>query len=386
MKPSPWPMLAVVFVLTPFAAAQPRADTVRLRVATFNVEDLRSEDLDGSGSDRARRLAEIIQRVRPNILLINEIAYDPPTSGEPGGRNGQRFADALLATPQADGCAALRMRAFMAPVNTGVPSGLDLDNDGVVTTRLPEQDGSGAAAYAGDCWGYGTFPGQYGMALLVDERLVIEGERARTFRLYPWDYLPGALLPENEDKSPWFDEKERSVVRLSSKSHWDVPVRLPNGRSLRVLCSHPTPPVFDGVEKRNARRNRDEIRFWAEYVDNAGFIVDDKGVEGGLPRWSPFVILGDLNADPDEGDAWKNPIENVLGTATDVNLDVTPRGAAAPGLDDDDTARFGLRVDYVIPSRIITVIESGIWREPPARGAYPSDHFLVWMDVELGAE
>jgi len=32
------------------------------------------------------------------------------------------------------------------------------------------------------------------------------------------------------------------------------------GQVIHILASHPTPPVFDGVEDRNGRRNHDEIR------------------------------------------------------------------------------------------------------------------------------
>ena len=58
------------------------------------------------------------------------------------------------------------------------------------------------------------------------------------------------------------------MLPLSSKSHWDVPVRI--GRTtLHLLASHPTPPAFDGPEDRNGRRNHDEIRFWSDYLRQA---------------------------------------------------------------------------------------------------------------------
>ena len=81
--------------------------------------------------------------------------------------------------------------------------------------------------------------------------------------------MPGALLPDDPstpEPADWYSPDELDVFRLSSKSHWDVPVRLPDGRILHLLASHPTPPVFDGSEDRNGRRNHDEIRFWADYV------------------------------------------------------------------------------------------------------------------------
>ena len=65
-----------------------------------------------------------------------------------------------------------------------------------------------AREFAGDCWGYGTFPGQYGMCLLVDDRLTLQSDKARTFRLFPWDYMHSATLPTTEDGKPWYDPEE----------------------------------------------------------------------------------------------------------------------------------------------------------------------------------
>ena len=64
---------------------------------------------------------------------------------------------------------------------------------------------------------------------------------------------------------------------------------------VHVLAAHPTPPVFDGDEDRNGRRNFDEIRFSADYVTpNTGdYIYDDAGGTGGLKPGSRFVIMGD---------------------------------------------------------------------------------------------
>ena len=77
-------------------------------------------------------------------------------------------------------------------------------------------------------------------------------------------------------------------LRLSSKSHWDVPIKV-NNEIVHALVSHPTPPVFDGTEDRNGKRNSDEIRFWADYVSpgQGGYIYDDKGGKGGV--FDPFV-------------------------------------------------------------------------------------------------
>ena len=97
----------LIWMLAPLANTEAQESTsdptpVTVRVATFNIEDLRTSELVEPYSDRAKQAAEIIQRIRPNIILINEIAYDMP--GSPGydadegpGANARRLA-ALLAT------------------------------------------------------------------------------------------------------------------------------------------------------------------------------------------------------------------------------------------------------------------------------------------------
>ncbi|MBL8965017.1 MAG: endonuclease/exonuclease/phosphatase family protein [Phycisphaeraceae bacterium] len=383
---------------------EPVEGAVTIRVATFNLNDVRTDDLLDPMNPRLRRLAQTIQRLRPNVILLTEIAYDMP--GAPGvdddaqpGQNARRFAESFLAAAQAPGLRALDMAAFMAPVNTGIPSGHDLDLNGKVvmeypTPPPPRADGTRpppseeARAYGNDCHGFGTFPGQYGMALLVDRRLEIVAGGVRTFRLMPWDFVPGGLLPSRADGSPWFTAQAQREVRLSSKSHWDVPVRLPNGAEVHFLCSHPTPPVFDGPENRNGRRNHDEIRFWADYIENASYIVDDQNNPGGLDKRAHFVILGDLNADPEKGDSFKNPIATALFTSRRLHADQPPTSdLEIQGLSPSDTALFKLRVDYVLPSRTLGIVRSGVWRHAPVDpltgrpAPFPSDHFPVWMEI-----
>jgi endonuclease/exonuclease/phosphatase family metal-dependent hydrolase len=405
-------------------AATPAVPVV-IRVATFNLEDVRSSDLVDGSNPRLKRLAEVIQRIRPNVILLNEIAFDPETAtpaadgtggasaggGKPAGSNGQRFAEFYLAVAQAPDVAPLRMRAFMAPVNTGLFSGFDLDNDGTVTSTYPTPRPSGpdgspaplppaeqaaARAYGGDCWGFGTFPGQYGMALLVDERLTIDLKDVRTFQMFPWSFLEGAITPKNPDGTEFYSTEEFEQFRLSSKSHWDVPVILPNGAKVHFLCSHPTPPAFDGPEQRNKRRNHDEIRFWRDYIENSSALVDDAGIAGGLATRAdgrveidpiPFVVLGDLNADPEKGNSFRNPMKTFLLGNRHVNADLTPSSPIEiAGLTPSDTARFKLRVDYVLPSKLIRVREAGVWRQKPSGAVeFPSDHFPVWMEIEVPA-
>jgi endonuclease/exonuclease/phosphatase family metal-dependent hydrolase len=97
--------------------------------------------------------------------------------------------------------------------------------------------------------------------------------------------------------------------------------------------------------------------------------------------------MGDQNADPDEGDTYQTPI-NLLLDHERVQGSVTPAADAAtqaayPDLDPDDTAQWGLRVDYVLPSTGLDVQRSGVWRPVGADtvGVAVSDHFPVWIDI-----
>src|SRR5829696_9992328 len=273
------------------SAAPPNAD---VRFATFNaslnrasagqlVAQLSAPEVNDVFRRQIRNVAEVVQRVRPDVLLINEFDFDPLAA--------DLFRDNFLEVSQ-DGAAPIEYPyAFIAPSNTGIATGKDLNNNGVVVMT------PGAAGYGDDAFGFGAFPGQFGM--VVYSRYPIAYEQVRTFQLFKWKDMPGNLIP-----TPFYSPDEVDILRLSSKSHWDVPIRTPDGRDVHFLVSHPTPPVFDGPEDRNGRRNFDEIRFWADYITpgpTSRYIYDDAGRRGGLGGGRSFVIAGDQNSDPLDG-------------------------------------------------------------------------------------
>ncbi|PEN14638.1 endonuclease [Longibacter salinarum] len=382
-----------------------RAETIRFM--TYNIEDVRTGDVKRADHPRLERAAARIQTLRPDVLLVNELSYDQQggpdvEDGDSPGQNAQRFVDQYLSQPRSDSLQPVRYQTVMLPVNTGISSGFDLNNDGEIVETVPEvpstpPDGSvppqndAGRAYGGDTWGFGTFPGHYGMALFVREDLKVLTDSIRTFRLYPWSRLPGAEVPtDSVTGEPFYSSEEWEALRLSSKSHWDIPIELPNGDLIHVLASHPTPPTFDGAADRNGHRNHDEIRFWQEYISGADHIVDDSSKTGGLASDASFVIMGDQNADPDEGDTYGTPIADLLNhdRVQSIQPEATPAGQSAfPDLDADDTARWGLRVDYVIPSEDLNVVASGVWRPTggEAKELEVSDHFPVWVDVSIPA-
>ena len=271
-------------------AAPAQADTIALdrpggtvRVATFNASLVRKgagvliADI-AKGDRQVQAVAQILRHVRPDIVLINEIDHDPQ------GLALAAFVEVLASDGK--GTKGLSYaHVFTGPVNTGVPSGLDLDGDG--RTMGP-----------GDALGFGRFPGQYGMAILSRFPL----GPARTFQNFLWRDVPWAVAPVLTDGAPYYAPEAWSKLPLSSKSHWDVVATLPGGKAVHLLASHPTPPVFDGPENRNGLRNAAEIRFWIDYMDGKDWMVDDVGTKGALPPGAEFIVLGDLNADPARGD------------------------------------------------------------------------------------
>lgn len=412
-----------VLLVTPVAATASHdksSDTVRF--ATFNLSLNRPasgdlvKDLDLSQPERpiaatppgmtravwreqARNNAEVIQRNRPDVLLVNEFDFAPQAV--------ELFRKNFLEVSQ-NGAKPIHYRyAYIAPSNTGIATGFDLNNNGSIVTT------PGAPGYGDDAFGFGNFPGQFGM--VVYSRYPILRDKVRTFQFFRWKDMPGALIPPG-----FYSDSELEVFRLSSKSHWDIPIRI-HGKTVHFLVSHPTPPVFDGPEDRNGRRNHDEIRFWADYVSGASYIYDDGGVRGGLKPGERFVIAGDQNSDPRDGDSVPGAIQQLLNHPS-VNTSITPssdgaveattlQGGANTGhlsdpkfdtADFSDTAPGNLRADYVLPSKNIRITDSAVFwpvqANPLSRlsgvftfnpwiqvGGFPtSDHRMVMVDTKLG--
>ena len=363
-----------------------------LRVATYNASLNRGaegqllRDLSTPDNEQAQNIAEVIQINAPDVVLVNEFDYVP------GGRAAEAFRDNYLSVSQNGKAPQDYPYYYTAPVNTGVPSGMDLDQNGSV-------------GGAGDAWGFGQFPGQYGM--VVYSKHPIDRDQVRTFQNFRWQDMPG-----NEMPTSYYTAEQQKKLRLSSKSHWDVPVRV-GGKTVHVLAAHPTPPSFDGPEDRNGRRNNDEIRFWSDYVGSPSqsrYIYDDAGARGGLKPGERFVVLGDYNSDPNDGDSYPGAIDQLLTSSRVRDPRPTSAGAVEaaalqgganrthvsdPAYDtgdfSDTPAPGNLRTDYVLPSKNLQACRSGVFwpklgepgSELTSDPAATTDHHLVWVDVKV---
>jgi hypothetical protein len=414
-------LFAVVCALVLAPAAQ--AKDADVRFSTFNAslnrffEGQLAANLSTPNNQQAKNVAETIQRYRPDVLLINEFDYWAADPQEPV----DLFRVNYLEKSQNGADPIVYPFSFIAPSNTGIHSGFDLNNfGGIVSTPL-------APGYGDDAYGFGEFPGKFGM--VVYSKYPIDAAAARTFQLFRWTDMPGNLMP-----TPFYSPAEAAIFRLSSKSHWDLPITI-GKKTVHFLVSHPTPPVFDGPEDRNGRRNSDEIRFWADYITpgaSSSYIYDDHGVAGGLKPGELFVIAGDQNSDPLDGDSIPGSIQQLLDHPL-INTKVTPTSQGGPWAASIqgnlnlahrtnplyDTADFcdfavfnppsqpctgpgNLRADYVLPRKTMQIAGSGVfWPTTDPNDGDPyefpyltdltglgfpaptSDHRAVWVDVTV---
>ena len=333
------------------AAAEP------LRLATWNVgldrkgPGLLVQDLAKGDDPQIAAIVRVLAALDADVVLLTSLDYDQ--SG---------VALRLLAERLAAAGADYPFRFAFRP-NTGLQTGFDVD-------------GNGRRGDARDAQGFGLFSGQGGMAVL--SRLPVDAEAARDFSGFLWRDLPGGLGDDPADLA--------AVQRLATTGLWDVPLETASGR-LHLLAWHATPPVFDGPEDRNGRRNHDEAAFWTLFL------------AGGLPMpppEGPFVLLGDGNLDPADGDGLRDGIAALL--ADPALQDPAPKGQhdrTDPGQAGDarlDTVLYpdlgGLRLDYVLPSAGLEVTAAGVLWPPAADPALAdlvaaSRHFPVWVDIAL---
>lgn len=367
-----------------------------LKVATFNVSmeatnylkkgdkpssDALAERLASGENQQIKNIAEIIQRINPDIILLNEFDLLSENDGV------KAFKTHYLEVEQQGEAPIFFPYHYVNSVNTGMPSPFDLNNDG-------KRQG-----YGNDAYGYGLYEGQYAMVVL--SKFPIVTEKVRTLQYFKWRDMPNALRPSIQGKSVdqqyWYDDAEWADFRLSSKSHWDIPVNV-YGTQIHLLAMHPTPPNFDGDEDRNGKRNHDEIRLMADYLSpqTSQYIYDDNGQRGGLQANTRFIVLGDLNA-TDVGEKHRLGVieqltENPLVNNTVIPVSEGAKEANAAAYANRYTAYWGARADYVLPSTFgFEVNAAGVFwpaKDNPLHRLVKdrkasSDHRLVWVDLSI---
>lgn len=325
-----------------------------LRIATYNADLKRDgpglllRDILRGGDPQVAAVVQVIASVRADILVLQNVDYDLDL----------RALRALQAALAESG--AHYGTVFARRPNTGRATGLDMDGDG----RLGEPE---------DTHGFAAFAGQGGMAIL--SRYPVVTDEVQDFTALLWRDLPGAMVPVHGDGTPFPDKQAQDALRLATVAQWAVPIDHPSG-PITLLTFHASPPVFDGPEDRNGRRNHDQLTFWRHYMD---------GTFGPAPE-RRFVVIGHANQDPVRGEGLKTGIGGLLA---DPRLqDPKP---ARPGPPDAPYATVNWprvsppiqRVSYVLPSRDWQVANAGVyWPMDDPQIDVASRHRLVWVDLE----
>jgi endonuclease/exonuclease/phosphatase family metal-dependent hydrolase len=152
--------------------------------------------------------------------------------------------------------------------------------------------------------------------------------------------------------------RDRSVTR--------IPLDLPGGERLTFAVTHLHHLVPD-----NAIRD-EQSRALAEWLDGAG----------------PTIVVGDFNADPAEpayarmtGAGFRSAYAEANGAEPAVTW---PSGLQGPAIDDDGDPGC---LDYIWVRGAVRVVSARLVFDRPAvddPGLYPSDHFGVAAQVEIG--
>jgi len=365
-----------------------RVDTVRF--AMFNTllanrgAGVMAGELATGGYTQAQGVAEIIQRVNPDVILLNEFDYDtlptPPAEGPDDPNAGlalERFVRNYVEVSQ-NGQSPITDYAYLYsfPSNTGLQpeavTGFDCNFSDPTEGCVAGDSSDPAFDDGNDAFGFGLYEGSFGMAIL--SRYPIDTANLKTFQKFLWKDMPSSLIPDRAigTQPAWYSAEEADIYRLSSKNHVDVPIVVDvNGtpETIHVLGSHPTPPVFDDALESAAgpqyvgtdphgRRNHDEIRFWADYVSKTGnecYIYDDSTADttktpSCLGKGRRFVIMGDQNADPQFGDSFASAILQLLNDPA-IDDGFTPISSGATGTPPYATLDNGQwRLDYALPS------------------------------------
>ena len=389
-----------MFVAARSSRQRVAADEATIRVATYNTSLFRDtdgqlvRDLEGGNNEQARKIAEVIQRVRPDILLVNEFDYDD------AGRAAELFRTKYLAVGQ-NGCEPIKFdHYFTGPVNTGVPSGRDLNHNG----KLGDPD---------DAIGFGRHEGQYGM--LVLSKFPIDREHVRSFQKFLWRDMPEADAARSIRRrtsrfttttiSPSCGSRRKAFGTCRSKCrpaadgravHAAPAVlasrRRPSSTAPRTataaaittksasspITSIATKGELPGRRRGQARRprRRRTVRDRRRSQLRSGRRRKHARHDGPAAR-APArqrIVHAHERRRPAHG-ARSFPINssNNHGDPAHVTSNFTQEGHGC------------LRIDYALPSRGLEVVKGGIFwpapGEPGADAITATDHRSVWIDV-----
>ncbi|RLB65719.1 MAG: hypothetical protein DRI90_01245 [Deltaproteobacteria bacterium] len=343
-----------------------------LRVAQYNIYFLDTSKLTGAGP-QIEAAVQVVTRFNPDVLAVNEFQYDvegtppPPGTINGSGLNGARLMDRLNAVTQG------------APYTHHL---ITFGNSGVSWSGY---DGATDDPYFSEA-GEGSTPGMFNYAII--SRYPILADQARLIVDVPWLALEGhsgdALALATGITVP-------EDYPLFAKGLLIVPIQV-GDHVLHVIANHPFPPIAHVVRPY---RHHDEILGMKLLLDGNLPGVDP------LPPDARFVIAGDLNVDPDDGDALPGTIDLLFdhplvipsqpadgyGSVGHTPEQNTQASACPSSSAPDPSTENQFQLDYLMPSTSIgEPLGTGMFFPDPtstdwALACEASDHMLLWADL-----
>jgi len=347
------------------------------RVGTYNIEILSSSKLNDPDEPQVNAAVEVIARVSPDILAIQELQYELEAGETPGAmdeaNNGRVLADLMRAADETGG--------YDHTLIVLGNSGFD----------WPGYDPDVHDPYFGP--GGSTPPGMFNMAVI--SRYPILVDQVEFIIDFSWTDLPENSLSVLEATT---GVVVPAGFPLFSAGLLVAPIDL-GDEILYLVVLQTTPPHVSDIHKH---RNLDQLTGLRLLVDGAL-----PGYEDALPSDARFVLVGDWNADGDHGDGFPEAIYQLLehpsitpfqptgagsiGVSPEKNTTASVCGEG-DGLDAADPATgMQFQMDYVLPSANLGApITGGMFypdfeTEPDdwALACAASNHMLLWGDLPL---
>jgi hypothetical protein len=244
-----------------------------------------------------------------------------------------------------------------------------------------------------------------------------KSDKIRTFKNFAWEDMQKSKIPKNfrfqsKYKNPIQAKLDRlkSAKKLFSHNFADIPMVI--GKTeihLIHLLSAPT-ELESLSETVIPEQYQDESQFLQDYLspETSQYIEDDSGKKGGIAANAHYVIGADFRMDPSDGPGTKTSINQLLDLDI-LNSNVLPNSVGATedaaveagknafhiGTASNDTTYFSpethgnLRTSFLIPNKSLTIDSSGVfWPDTshPARRLIDpkvTNRRLIYVDLQI---
>lgn len=278
-------IFSILFLLLTFFSLNINA--AEFRIVHYNIKELDTQKLiEGKKNEQAKSALEVIKKLKPNFLSVNELQYDLPSipdhSYTSSGKNLTRIAKLL-------GFDNSVINEIFEPANTG-RNAFRMENGSYPTKPLPEFD-----KYA-DPVNFGVFPAEYSTGgLFLDSRFKIIEKKV--FSDLKWaEFNPSRDIESFTDANG--TKLDANSVELFDKTFSDVTVSL-EGKVFHIILLHTVPSHdFGKSNSPNELRNADQLSFLEWYLTGSTNFEVPKNLNiNPLKKSDLFIAMGDWNTD-----------------------------------------------------------------------------------------